>query len=798
MLKTDRTIRWTAALLLFAALGGCGSPEEKANEYLASARDFISAGEMDKADIELRNALKLNPRLAEAHYLRAKVFESRRAGAEMFREAQTAVQIDENHLEANLMLAAIYTGGGKVEEAQAAIDHARKAAPADFRVTRAQAALHARESRLDEALVEARAALAASPGDVDTQVLLGGILLQMKNYDECAQHLDAALAEHPDADALYLLQFQLRSTQGKVEEAAGTLRTLIERKPGQAGYRQALALYYARNERPADAEAVLRQAIADLPEDTNAKLALASFLATTDTKAAADALRGFIEAGGAGTEQLQLALAELYTREGDLDEAAEMYRAVSGSEDKTEALMARNQLARIAFKQGNATEAASIVDAILRDDPGNAEALLTRAGLRLTARETDTAIADLREALGQDPNLVRAHVLLAQAHLQNGSTEQAKASLVDALKLQPTQEEAAVQLAEILLQERQFARVLEVLQPVTSGQNVSRRAQALQLQAKLAMQDWAAAEELAGKLGEQADNPEYQRYVGALALQAQGKHAEAIGEFGKVLAAQPGMTGALAGIARSHREQGKAAEAVAAVQAFVRDHPQDLAARQLLATEQLRDGDLAGARASLEAGLAIDPKWPVGYRGLGLIANREEKPAEALAIYDRALSVLPNSVEFKLQAAGVMERTGDKKGAEQRYRDILAATPGADIAANNLAVLLAGDGSDKARLEEAATIAKRFESSEQPYFADTYAWILHQQGNDAKAAQLLERVVSRAPEVPIFQYHRGAVLFALNDLQTAKVHLSKAEKLAEIQGKFDGYDEARALLAKIP
>ncbi|MFM7784035.1 MAG: tetratricopeptide repeat protein, partial [Gammaproteobacteria bacterium] len=237
----------------------------------------------------------------------------------------------------------------------------------------------------------------------------------MKNFDEAAASIQASLAKHPDADQLYLLQFQQLSLQDRVDDAVAALQQLVSRKPQNLGYRQALAVYLARNQRTADAEAVLRQTVADLPGNTQAKLALAGFLATSDAGAAADALKGFIASGGEGSRQLQLALAEIYTREGDLDEASEVYKALSGSDDKVESLTARNQLARIAFKQGDPTEARAIVEAILKDDPGNAEALVSLAGLRLTQRDTDAAIADLREALGQDPNMVRAHVLLAQA-----------------------------------------------------------------------------------------------------------------------------------------------------------------------------------------------------------------------------------------------------------------------------------------------------------------------------------------------------------------------------------------------
>src|SRR5262249_11730492 len=155
------------------------------------------------------------------------------------------------------------------------------------------------------------------------------------------------------------------------------------------------------------------------------------------------------------------------------------------------------------------------------------------------------------------------------------------------------------------------------------------------------------------------------------------------------------MIGALAGIARSYRELGKPADGIKAIEEFIAAHPKDMGARQLLATERLRDGDTVAARKALEEGLAIDPKWMTGYRGLGIVANRENKPADALAAYDRALAANPDAVEFRLLAASTLENSKDRVAAEARYREVLKAEPTSDVAANNLAVLLAGDGSDK-------------------------------------------------------------------------------------------------------
>lgn len=586
------------------------------------ARAFVEQGDMKKADIELRNALKLDPRLAEAHYLRALVFESRKAFPEMYRELQNTVQIDENHLDAHLKLAQLHVAAGKPDEAQASVDRARAIAAGDYRVLRAQAMVHAREQRVEEALQEIREALALQPGDLDSQVMLGSLLLSSRDHEGAAQAIADGLAKHPESDALMLLDFQQHATQKRVDEAVQAMNRLIVQKPQELSYRQGLAAYLVSNERAAEAESVLRAAVAEMPQSLEAKLALVGLLAQRDQGAAVEALRGYIGQDGEGAARLRIALGELHERQSELDDAAAVYREVAASPEKEESLFARNQLARIALRQGKGDEAVALIEEILAGDSGNAEALLTRAGLRLGERRTEEAITDLRKVLGQDPSSVRAHVLLSRAHLQNGAVEMARASLVDALKIDPRNESAVTQFAGLLIGEQRYDKALEVLQPLASAPDASKRVRALELQAKLAMKDWEGANAIAGDLGERAGNPDYAKYIEALGLQGQGRHEEAITRFREVLAVKPDMTGALAGIVRSYREQDKTAVAMDEVAAFVTANPTDAQARQLFVAELLRDRADERARAVLEEGLARDAAWIAGYRGLGELALR--------------------------------------------------------------------------------------------------------------------------------------------------------------------------------
>ena len=121
--------------------------------------------------------------------------------------------------------------------------------------------------------------------------------------------------------------------------------------------------------------------------------------------------------------------------------------------------------------------------------------------------------------------------------------------------------------------------------------------------------------------------------------------------------------------------------------------PDDLNARQALGNEYFQAGRIEDARALLLQGIEQDPGWLPGHRGLLTIAIREGDDQSAIAVAEEALRLNPNAVEFDLVVGDLLDQAGDNVQAEARYRKLLAKVPTIDVAANNLAVLLAGDGS---------------------------------------------------------------------------------------------------------
>jgi tetratricopeptide (TPR) repeat protein len=393
------------------------------------------------------------------------------------------------------------------------------------------------------------------------------------------------------------------------------------------------------------------------------------------------------------------------------------------------------------------------------------------------------------------PESDQARLLLARAYLQNSALELAEQSLDDTLKINPLNAEAALLYARNRMRKQDFKGALQTLDRLLAGGVKNGDAENLRIQIRLMQKDWNSAADLASGVARSTSNPGYERYVLGLTLFGQERYAEAIELFKEVLSANPDMEGAISGIARAYRASGKPEDGIAFLRAQVAAKPGNIGVRIALTDELIRSEDVPGAIAVYREAIQLKPDVSALYRRLASVLSAHKQPAEAEKVLREGLAAVPAALDLTLQLATLLDNQGKKDEAQVLYRELLDKDPTLDVAANNLAVLVAGDGSDPAKLDEAANIAGRFATADQPWFADTLGWIYFQQKNFPKAAEMLTRASRGAPQVPVFHYHMGAALYELKDYPGARKALEAAEKLGKTYAE---QPQAAALMAKLP
>jgi tetratricopeptide (TPR) repeat protein len=103
-------------------------------------------------------------------------------------------------------------------------------------------------------------------------------------------------------------------------------------------------------------------------------------------------------------------------------------------------------------------------------------------------------------------------------------------------------------------------------------------------------------------------------------------------------------------------------------------------------------GDLVGARADLDQGLALVPGDPFGWYLSAALAQREDKLPRARADIDKAVGLAPDDGDVLLLAGNIAGLAGDLEAARGFYTRAARAAPGTPagkaassaLAANNL------------------------------------------------------------------------------------------------------------------
>jgi tetratricopeptide (TPR) repeat protein len=197
------------------------------------------------------------------------------------------------------------------------------------------------------------------------------------------------------------------------------------------------------------------------------------------------------------------------------------------------------------------------------------------------------------------------------------------------------------------------------------------------------------------------------------------------------------------------------------------------------------------AIADFNAAIREQPRLVPAYRGLASARLAQGKPDDAIKALRAGLEATRGSPVLALQLGVILEGQGQFDEAARVYESALERDPYDDSAANNLAMLLANHRTDKASLERASDLVKRFENSVNPAYLDTRGWVLFRDGQYAEAIAALQQAVKRAPEQREFRYHLGHAQLKAGQTQEARGNLAAA---ATEGPAYPGLDEARALL----
>jgi len=781
-------------LLSMLALVACGGAEQRKAGYFEKGKNYLQQKDYDKALLEFRNVLQIDPKFGPVHFYLGKTNESLARYKQAYAEYSRAVELDPRDIRS-------LVGMGRIQLWARAPDRAIEftgqalaidALDCDALVVRAGARFQ--QDHAAEALQDVRKALDVNPDHVASLALLSRIYVQQEQADKAEALIKNALQRQPDSDSLIMLLAQLYSAADKYEPAGEAIQKLIDRHPEDMSFRmQKVSLYRRMQDNPA-AEKELRKLVTDFPDSLAAKRSLINFLAKTRDLMFAQVELASLQKKDPDNADLKLVSAQLYTASRDYPEAEEIYREIIGKYDERAVSEAQYQLALLMLGTDRTDQARPLLGELLSEHPRHVGGLMLRGRIALQDGNAERAVTDFRTVLKEQPTSEQAMRNLFQAYLLGHQSELAQQQLQQLVELKPLDLSLRLELGKMLFNQGQFADAIEQLTIVSRVQADNFVARDLLFKCYLSSGDYAQATAMVDEIKRLKPDQALAEYYHGLVLQGQEKYDAAIGQFSAALEKDADAIEPLNMLVRSALQLQQPQRAIRQLDKIISRSPQHVAAHNLKGEVEASEKQYKKAIAEFNRAIKLNPEWWIPYRNLAgtyLLLKQSDK---AMDSYLRGIDHAQQNQQLVILLAGLYEREDRVDRAIALYEESLRSHPEALAMANNLALLLAEYGKDQASRQRAQELVKMFADSQDPAYLDTRGWVYYRQGDYDRSLQALQQADKLAPNQLLIQYHLGSVYFSKGDSLRARQYL---QPVMDADVRFRWRDQVRAMLDKI-
>jgi tetratricopeptide (TPR) repeat protein len=792
---TKSQLLLAGAILTVLMLPGCGGADARKARHLDKGQTYYAQGNYEKARVEFRNALQIAPNDSEARYENGLVDEKLGNPREAGQFYQGAIDSNADNVRARGALARLYLFSGAPDRALETIKPSLVKHPDDAGLLTVRAAARVQLKDPDGALVDAERAVQLAPNNEDAIAVLAGIYTAKGETEKARSALENAVKQNPNTVDLRLALAQLYAGLHQEPQVEALLIDLVRLKPGEKAHRLRLAQYYARLNRVDEAERVIREAIKALPGERDLKTGLIDFLAARRSRDVAAKELGAMIAANPKDYAVKLAQAQFCEQGKDYAQAEAVYKDVIAQSDPDAAgITARNRLAVLKIQNKDSAGAEKLLAEVLAKNPRDNDALVLRGNLALAEKDPKTAIVDLRAVLRDQPNAVGVMRTLARAHLANGEPALAEETMRRAVDASPKDPGARLDLAQLLAQLGKPEQAKPVIDELVKQQPDNMIALDTQFKIDLATNDTTAAKATADAMVALQPKVALGHYYQGDVAEVDKRLDDALRFYSAALDLQPDGSEPLQALARLLVKLNRTAEALKRLDDTSARFPTLPVAANIKGEILLSAQRPADAQPAFKTAIEREPKWWVPYRGLAYAQSSVHDVTGAVATLQSGISKVTRPVSLDAQLAGMFEGQGKPDDAIQVYEAALRADPHADIAANNLAMLLITYKKDRSSLDRAKQLAQRFSASTNPEFLDTYGWVLYKRGESAAAVAALQTALSKTPDSPISLYHLGMAQASAGQADAARGNLARSLKSGK---SFSGMEEAKATLDKI-
>ncbi len=752
------SLRFVAMVAALAFLFACGGPEAKKMKFYGKAKVLFEKGDYVRARLELKNALQIDPKFADAYSMLGMVALKQGNLQGAFGAFNKATELNPLNYDAQVQLGKLFLFSRQLDKAREKASLVLRAQPRHEGGLLLKGSIFLAEGNTEGAVDYLLKMTRQGITCPDIYLLLASAYRQMKNEKEAEQSLLEGLRHARDSLPLHRALADFYTSVGRIDDSALHIRRLISLEPDNYNNSIALAGLYWDNGREAEAREILRKLPGSSKDREGCVLSVAGFYLSRKQVAAAEQLYSASITADKKSFIYRFALSDLYVQSGRPDKAVALLKECLGL-DKDQAnpriIGTKNALARIYMVRGESTEATRLLEEIFKITPHNLDANLSRGRLAMLKGEGDKAVSAFQVIVNEKPMQVSGYLLLAEAQILNRKPNMALETLLQAQKLEPDSREVMRAFARYYTQQRDFRSAEGYLRKALAN-----KPQDLELQVTLGdllriSGDMKNAESAYTEVKRSSQGAIIGRVKLSELYQEAGRLDRATVELNQAAAMSPQTEDLFTRLIRIYAQQQKYAEATAKCRERIKKRPQDAMAYYLLGGILELQGDYRKAEESLL----------------------------------QAQKVSGNSTYIGLTLAQLQVKEGKLAEARKVYEDILAKQPDSWAVVNDFACMLSDHGNGGSDLLRAMTLAQQANSRfpDNPLIMDTLGWICYRKGDYQRAAQLLEKAADILRDKPLIRYHAGMALYHAGKVDQARAHLRFA---AESKENFNGKEEA--------
>jgi tetratricopeptide (TPR) repeat protein len=742
-----RYVAWIVLCVVTICAAGCS---KSARQFIDRGNQAFSAGKYDDAALNYRNALKKDARSGEACYRLALTDLKLNKTSDAYQMFLQAVSLNPQNTDAKVQLATLSLAGYMQSPGH-------------------PAQLYNRASSLAKELI------AANPNSADGLRLQGQIALIDNHPGEAIDLLRRSLKASPDSPETEIGLAQAMYRDNQPAEGEKMARNMVARHPQFGPAYGLLYAQYVAQQRWADAEALLKQQVANNPKDSGTVIRLAGFYYARKQPDQAEKTLTSLLDQRATVPQADLLVGDFHAMTRNWDKALADYQR-GQTMDKTRADVYQERSAGVLALLGRRDEALKVLDQVLAKDPKSQTARILKVTILLETggQQNVKAAAEMATELAKDaPGNAKAQMVAGQALLAKGDSTGATAHLQQAARADPRSTTPRLAMARLDIARKNFPAALEQIDAALAIRRGDPSARLLRIIALTGQGSYAQAKSEADLLAhDTSDARQVEMQLGVIALH-QKHYAEAESYFQKMYREGDQDLHPLAGLVSTYVAENLPDRAIQLLETEVKRKPDSVGAEALLAATAQAVGKPDLALSELQDMAKQRPNSPELQVRIGMLERQQGNLAVALTAFQKAKQLAPDAPLVDAMLGGVQDEMGQKAEAISSYRRVLAKSPENVMVLNNLAFLLADTGGDSTEALRLATAAIR-KAPENPSLLDTLAWVHTKSGDTADALPVLSKLVTKYPEDADYHYHYGAALLKSGNRPLARQQLETA------------------------